>query len=425
MSDGNDNVDNKCKRSHSDLKFKPTTTCLKKVLFLLFVTILLLATVMIMFLQQLSFAENSINVNNDFASITRSSNYQNTSVEQQVDSELKSTYDNNLSKYSGFTSTLQDYMNKIVVTTSTDQTTIINNGSLIVTSASNAVKLGSKTAALELHLSNYFIDDLGYYHLTGQVTNLGNTSATYVQITAALCDTNGKVVDKTFVEVHEIDSGKTVPIELVATKRDPIIASVSVNVDSLEYPMTGNHPVSTSAKMVATVTNLLQNNTTAFAIANILSDSGNTTYSIPIQQQQQEQSKSQLQSSSNRTASLQLKTETEATSLSSLMLKATDGYNNAVDTPSIGSLVLLSTNITNNNAVVQPFVIIIEIRDGNGITISLQILKGILNSHGNTEVGVSWIPELKGKYEIRSFAITSMENPDILSAVVRRSVNVS
>jgi hypothetical protein len=120
-----------------------------------------------------------------------------------------------------------------------------------------------------------------------------------------------------------------------------------------------------------------------------------------------------------------MKTGNETTSLSALMLKATIGYDNLVNIPSMGSPVLVSVNISNNNAILQPFVIIMEIRDSNGMTINMQLLNGTLRSNDNIEVSTPWMPEFKGKYEIRSFAVTDLEAPDILSPVVMKSVNVS
>jgi hypothetical protein len=390
--------------------------------------ILLIATALITALSQLSYEDSDINVNSNVVSVYSSSNYQSAYVEQQVNSEVKSIYDNSL-KYSTFTSTFHADVNKVIVTTNMDQTAIINNDSLIVTSASNPVNLGFKTAALELHLNNYFIDNLGYYHLIGEVTNLANTKSTYVQVNAVLYDAAGKQLDETYIKVSEIDPGKTVPIELVSTEKNLRIASVSVNVDSLEYSMISCSNRISASSAIKTISYISQDNASALTIGNCLSSGLNNaiSYSIPIQQRQQEQTKFQQQFPSNVTtsASFHMKTGNETTSLSALMLKATIGYDNLVNIPSMGSPVLVSVNISNNNAILQPFVIIMEIRDSNGMTINMQLLNGTLRSNDNIEVSTPWMPEFKGKYEIRSFAVTDLEAPDILSPVVMKSVNVS
>jgi len=65
----------------------------------------------------------------------------------------------------------------------------------------------------------------------------------------------------------------------------------------------------------------------------------------------------------------------------------------------------------------KPFVIIIEARDTTGVTSYLQFQIGRLSAQGISDVGVSWLPEKAGTYELRAFAISNFTNPIILTDV--------
>ena len=58
----------------------------------------------------------------------------------------------------------------------------------------NPVKADSVTVLS----SSAFIDSVGYYHISGEVQNLGSNTVDYVQISATYYDGNNKVVDTDF-----------------------------------------------------------------------------------------------------------------------------------------------------------------------------------------------------------------------------------
>lgn len=84
-----------------------------------------------------------------------------------------------------------------------------------------------------------------------------------------------------------------------------------------------------------------------------------------------------------------------------------------------GQLVVLSTTIHNNNNqdAKVPFVAPIEVRDRDGITVYFQWHMSELNSNDQVEIGLSWLPEKAGKYELRTFVISGLVNPQILTSV--------
>lgn len=85
----------------------------------------------------------------------------------------------------------------------------------------------------------------------------------------------------------------------------------------------------------------------------------------------------------------------------------------------------LSATIKNNSSEVQPFVTIMEIRDQDGITQYLQFQLGELDSNETSNVAISWIPTRVGEFEFRSFVISDLIQPEVLSNIHSTIVKVS
>jgi hypothetical protein len=90
----------------------------------------------------------------------------------------------------------------------------------------------------------------------------------------------------------------------------------------------------------------------------------------------------------------------------------------------VGRQVVLSTTIKNNNANVQPFLAIVEVRNSQQVTESLEWQTGSLSPDGSADIGISWTPERAGTYQIRTFVISDFERLDILSPVAVSEVVV-
>lgn len=86
---------------------------------------------------------------------------------------------------------------------------------------------------------------------------------------------------------------------------------------------------------------------------------------------------------------------------------------------------VISTSIKNNNNLPQQFAAIVEVRDADGFTVYLQWQTGTLQANGSTNIGLSWTPDAPGTYEIRTFAISNLSNPAVLSPVSTSTVTVS
>jgi hypothetical protein len=92
----------------------------------------------------------------------------------------------------------------------------------------------------------------------------------------------------------------------------------------------------------------------------------------------------------------------------------------------VGQQVTLTTEVTSSSERDEvPFVAIMEIRDAAGVTVSIGWQSGTVQPQTGAEIGMSWVPEGPGNYELRTFLISDMLNPVILSSVSSSEVTVT
>lgn len=82
-----------------------------------------------------------------------------------------------------------------------------------------------------------------------------------------------------------------------------------------------------------------------------------------------------------------------------------------------GTQAIVTTVLSNTVDDALPFVQIIEVRDASGVTQKLDFQSGTLSAGGQSEVGSSWTPDQPGSYSLRTFAISNLNNPQVLSEV--------
>jgi hypothetical protein len=102
-----------------------------------------------------------------------------------------------------------------------------------------------------------------------------------------------------------------------------------------------------------------------------------------------------------------------------------DVTGNDLSSVTAGQQVILSTTVVNNLDRSQPFAAIVEVRDSSGVTIFLAWQTGTLNQAGQTQVGLSWMADNPGDYTVRTFVISDLNNPQILSKVMESHITVS
>lgn len=100
----------------------------------------------------------------------------------------------------------------------------------------------------------------------------------------------------------------------------------------------------------------------------------------------------------------------------------------AIDSIQVGQQGLLEVSVRNLDPVRErAFVIIVEIREESGVTNYLAYQSNTIAGNASYTMGVSWRPDTVcnypncNNYVLRSFAISNLANPEVLSVVVERS----
>ena len=105
-----------------------------------------------------------------------------------------------------------------------------------------------------------------------------------------------------------------------------------------------------------------------------------------------------------------------------LALSDTEG--NVIDNLVAGKQVTVLAQLSSNSAQAQPYILVIEIRDANGITMFLGWQAVAFGSQSQIDVGLSWTPDLPDTYLVRTFAASSMSNPEVLSEILEKQIKV-
>jgi hypothetical protein len=103
-----------------------------------------------------------------------------------------------------------------------------------------------KPRMLEVNVGEGYIDEMGQHHVVGEVKNNGDAAATFIEVSAAMYDRDGSVVDAI--------SGSTVPLSLLPGETAQFdmmslapeagaTSSVSINVQSAEYANVPEFPI--------------------------------------------------------------------------------------------------------------------------------------------------------------------------------------
>lgn len=97
----------------------------------------------------------------------------------------------------------------------------------------------------------------------------------------------------------------------------------------------------------------------------------------------------------------------------------------SVIAPTTGKQYNIGFTVTNECPEQQPYVALIEAR-ASDVTEFFGWTTGVLNgSNGKAAISVSWIPPRAGTYELRTFAISDLDNPRILSDLRISEVSVA
>ncbi|NWJ84128.1 hypothetical protein HX854_05320 [Marine Group I thaumarchaeote] len=106
-------------------------------------------------------------------------------------------------------------------------------------------------------------------------------------------------------------------------------------------------------------------------------------------------------------------------------LRTVDAFGNSLDAVSVDQQVQISADLANGQDKEQSFAYLVQIQDGNGVTVSLAWITGQLTSGQSFSPALSWIPTEAGTYIATAFVWESIDNPTALSPPVSTTINVS
>jgi len=87
--------------------------------------------------------------------------------------------------------------------------------------------------------------------------------------------------------------------------------------------------------------------------------------------------------------------------------------------------IMIMTDISNNQDIQQNFAYITQVKNDNGVVISLSWLTGSLSPRQTFSPAQSWIPAESGIFYIQIFVWEGIDNPDALSPPLSMTVSVS
>jgi len=105
-------------------------------------------------------------------------------------------------------------------------------------------------------------------------------------------------------------------------------------------------------------------------------------------------------------------------------LRTVDAFGNSLSTVSIDQQVQITADLANGQDREQAFAYLVQIQDGNGVTVSLAWITGSLSAGQSFSPALSWIPTDAGTYTATAFVWESVDNPTALSPPVSTTIIV-
>ena len=106
-------------------------------------------------------------------------------------------------------------------------------------------------------------------------------------------------------------------------------------------------------------------------------------------------------------------------------LRIVDALKNSLETVSVDQQVQVVADLTNGQDSEQQFAYLVQIQDGNGVTVSLSWIEGSLSAGQSLSPSQSWTPTDAGDYTATAFVWESIDNPTALSPPITATITVS
>ncbi|MBS3922481.1 MAG: hypothetical protein KGZ37_04945 [Nitrosarchaeum sp.] len=105
-------------------------------------------------------------------------------------------------------------------------------------------------------------------------------------------------------------------------------------------------------------------------------------------------------------------------------LRIVDAFGNSLSTVNVDQQVQITADLANGQDREQAFAYLVQIQDGNGVTVSLAWITGSLSAGQSFSPALSWIPTDAGTYTATAFVWESVDNPTALSPPVTTTIIV-
>jgi hypothetical protein len=104
--------------------------------------------------------------------------------------------------------------------------------------------------------------------------------------------------------------------------------------------------------------------------------------------------------------------------------RVVDAFGSSVAEVSSGQQVQIAADVSNGQSKDQAFAYLVQVQDGNGVTVSLAWITGSLTAGQSMSPALSWTPDASGTYTATVFVWESVDNPTALSPTVSVTIDV-
>jgi len=105
--------------------------------------------------------------------------------------------------------------------------------------------------------------------------------------------------------------------------------------------------------------------------------------------------------------------------------RVVDAFGNSLTDIRVDQQVQITADLSNGQDREQSFAYLVQVQDGNGVTVSLAWITGSLSAGQSFSPALSWIPDAPGTYTATVFVWESVNNPTALSPTVSETITVS
>jgi len=104
--------------------------------------------------------------------------------------------------------------------------------------------------------------------------------------------------------------------------------------------------------------------------------------------------------------------------------RVVDAFGSSVAEVSVDQQVQIAATVKNGQSGDQAFAYLVQVQDGNGVTVSLAWITGSLTAGQSMSPALSWTPSASGSYTATVFVWESVDNPTALSPTVSVNIDV-